>query len=169
MNGIGWAVKMLQLGRRVCREGWNGKGQWLELQTPDKNSKMSRPYVFIRTVQDRLVPWVSSQTDLLASDWMIAPGPDGLASYRSHKVVQGLKIATVKAVSGGARLVGPGGDVVVTGEYVTRSQVMAAKSAALRNVDNGGIVGGYYMRYDDGFESWSPADAFEGGYTLIGG
>lgn len=29
-------------------------------------------------------------------------------------------------------------------------------------------VGGYYVRYDDGYESWSPAKAFEDGYTLIG-
>lgn len=28
-------------------------------------------------------------------------------------------------------------------------------------------VGGYYVQYEDGFESWSPEDAFEGGYTLI--
>jgi hypothetical protein len=29
------------------------------------------------------------------------------------------------------------------------------------------IAGGYYVRYADGFESWSPAEAFEGGYTLL--
>lgn len=28
-------------------------------------------------------------------------------------------------------------------------------------------VGGYYVRYADGFESWSPAKAFEDGYTRI--
>jgi hypothetical protein len=28
-------------------------------------------------------------------------------------------------------------------------------------------VGGYYVRYKDGFESWSPAKAFEEGYTRI--
>ena len=28
-------------------------------------------------------------------------------------------------------------------------------------------VGGYYVRYDDGYESYSPAGAFEAGYTLI--
>lgn len=27
-------------------------------------------------------------------------------------------------------------------------------------------VGGYYVRYDDGYESYSPAKAFEEGYTL---
>jgi hypothetical protein len=28
-------------------------------------------------------------------------------------------------------------------------------------------AGGYWVRYADGYESWSPAEAFESGYTLI--
>ena len=28
-------------------------------------------------------------------------------------------------------------------------------------------AGGYYVRYPDGYESWSPAEAFEEGYTLV--
>lgn len=28
-------------------------------------------------------------------------------------------------------------------------------------------IGGYYVQYDDGYESWSPAKAFEEGYTLV--
>jgi hypothetical protein len=28
-------------------------------------------------------------------------------------------------------------------------------------------IGGYYVLYDDGYESWSPAAAFESGYTLV--
>ena len=28
-------------------------------------------------------------------------------------------------------------------------------------------AGGYYVVYDDGYKSWSPADAFESGYTLM--
>jgi len=66
---IGWAVKRMFLGNKVCRSGWNGKGMYLELQVPDKNSKMTLPYVYIRTVQGDLVPWLCSQTDLLAIDW----------------------------------------------------------------------------------------------------
>lgn len=30
-------------------------------------------------------------------------------------------------------------------------------------------IGGYYVRYEDGFESWSPAKAFEEGYTKVEG
>lgn len=70
-HGIGWAVKQMHNGRRVTREGWNGPDQYLELQVPDENSKMTLPYVYIRTVQGDLVPWLTSQTDLLAIDWQL--------------------------------------------------------------------------------------------------
>lgn len=66
---IGQAVNRLRSGDKVRRAGWNGKGQWLELQEPDDDSKMTLPYVYIHTVQGDLVPWLCSQTDLLATDW----------------------------------------------------------------------------------------------------
>ena len=70
MNTIGWAVKELQNGARVRREGWNGKGMWLALQQPDSTGiKMTLPYVYMSTAQGDLVPWLCSQTDLLAHDW----------------------------------------------------------------------------------------------------
>jgi hypothetical protein len=72
MNTIGWAVKQLNDGQRVARSGWNGKSMWLELQRPDNGSKMTLPYVYMKTAQDDLVPWLCSQTDLLATDWEIA-------------------------------------------------------------------------------------------------
>lgn len=71
-NGIGWAVKQMQDGGRVCRRGWNGKSMWLELQEAQPDSDMSLPYVYMKTVQGDLVPWLCSQTDLLAIDWEIA-------------------------------------------------------------------------------------------------
>jgi len=55
--------------RRFSRQGWNGPGQYIELQNPDKNSKMTQPYIFIKTVQGDLIPWLVSQADLLAFDW----------------------------------------------------------------------------------------------------
>jgi len=61
-------------GRRVRREGWNGKGMWIALQEPDENSKMTLPYVFMMTTQGELVPWQCSQSDLLATDWEDAYG-----------------------------------------------------------------------------------------------
>jgi hypothetical protein len=71
-RGIGWAVKELENGERVARAGWNGKGMWLELQVPDDKSKMTLPYVYMSTAQGDLVPWLCSQTDLLATDWEAA-------------------------------------------------------------------------------------------------
>ncbi len=72
-NDFGWALKCLKANGRVQRDGWNGKGQALKLQTPDENSKMTLPYIYILTVQGDLVPWLASQTDLLATDWFAAP------------------------------------------------------------------------------------------------
>lgn len=69
---IGWAVKQLHHGLKVRRTGWNGRGMWLALQMPDGNSKMTLPYVYMRTADASLVPWLCSQTDLLATDWEIA-------------------------------------------------------------------------------------------------
>lgn len=71
MEGIGWAVKQMHNGSKVAREGWNGKDMWLALQVPDEHSKMSLPYVYIKTVDNKLVPWLCSQTDLLAMDWFV--------------------------------------------------------------------------------------------------
>lgn len=68
---IGTAVNQLRLGARVARSGWNGKNMYLELQTPDMDSKMTLPYVYMQTAQGDLVPWLCSQTDLLANDWEI--------------------------------------------------------------------------------------------------
>ena len=70
---IGEAVYQLKLGKKVMRNGWNGKGMWLEYQKPDENSKMTLPYVFMTTVQGDRVPWLASQTDLLAEDWDVVP------------------------------------------------------------------------------------------------
>lgn len=70
--GIGHAVKEMRDGKRVRRTGWNGKGMWLALQTPDAQSKMSEPYVYLRTAQGTLIPWNCSQADLLAMDWEMA-------------------------------------------------------------------------------------------------
>jgi hypothetical protein len=66
---FGSAIDELKAGERVQREGWNGKGMWLELQVPDEHSKMTLPYIFMSTAQGDLVPWLASQTDILATDW----------------------------------------------------------------------------------------------------
>ena len=71
------AIRELKEGNKVARSGWNGKGLWLELQRPDAHSKMTLPYIFISYPEDAQntpgarVPWLASQTDLLADDWMV--------------------------------------------------------------------------------------------------
>lgn len=84
---IGEAVQTLKNGGRVSRAGWNGKGMYLAYQAgyPDGiaiNENTSKalgkpvgsterflPYVIMRTADGSFVPWLCSQTDLLAEDW----------------------------------------------------------------------------------------------------
>lgn len=66
---FGWALEQLRNGRKVQREGWNGKGQYLGLQMPDENSANTLPYIYIITVDGKRVPWLASQTDMLSDDW----------------------------------------------------------------------------------------------------
>ena len=68
---FGHAIQAMKEGHRVQRANWNGPGQFIELQNPDENSKMNLPYIFISTVHGQLVPWLASQTDMLANDWRI--------------------------------------------------------------------------------------------------
>lgn len=70
---FGHAIVAMQAGDRVARAGWNGKGMHLKLQTPDAESKMTLPYLYMRTVDGKLVPWLASQTDMLANDWTVVP------------------------------------------------------------------------------------------------
>ena len=67
---FGLALELLEGGGRVTRGGWNGRDMWIELQRPDENSKMSLPYIYMSTVTGELVPWLASQSDMLAHDWI---------------------------------------------------------------------------------------------------
>ena len=84
LNGIGWAVKQMHNGDRVRRAGWNGKGMFLFL-VPGSTFKVNRPpllgiypegteikyhaHVDMKTADGKVVPWLCSQTDMLAVDW----------------------------------------------------------------------------------------------------
>lgn len=90
---FGQALDALKTGSKVTREGWNGKGMFVVHQKgyPDgvplnRNTAEAtglaegtvcafRPYLMMRTVDGDFVPWVASQTDLLAEDWLQAGGP----------------------------------------------------------------------------------------------
>lgn len=71
-GSFGYALHALKGGQAVTRDGWNGHGQYLLLQVPDAHSKMRKPYIYITPVGGEPVPWVASQTDLLAEDWKLA-------------------------------------------------------------------------------------------------
>jgi len=68
---FGHVLEGLEYGERFTREGWNGKDMWIALQVPDEHSKMTLPYVYMKTAQGDLVPWLASQTDILAKDWAL--------------------------------------------------------------------------------------------------
>ena len=77
---FGEAIRKLKAGQKVARKGWNGKGIYIEMQKPDEHSKMTLPYIYIVTnglVTDNpdapkgVVPWLASQTDMLATDWRV--------------------------------------------------------------------------------------------------
>lgn len=81
---FGEAIRALKDGKRVARAGWNGKGMWLGLvrgdgQPPEAcswsftNGKWDNyslaSFIAMKTADDGFVPWLASQTDMLAEDW----------------------------------------------------------------------------------------------------
>ena len=69
--GFNTALEALKDGFRVYRHGWNGRDMWIKLQKPTTKSMMTLPYIFMKTANNDLVPWLASQTDILAEDWDI--------------------------------------------------------------------------------------------------
>lgn len=58
-------------GTKVSREGWNGKGMWISVKYPEGGSHITEPFIYMKTAQGGFIPWLASQADLLAKDWMI--------------------------------------------------------------------------------------------------
>lgn len=79
---FGDALRLLKSGQRVARSGWNGKGMWLLMidvyDCYPVNSDKSiadmdirrLPWIGMKTADGKFVPWLASQTDIMASDWM---------------------------------------------------------------------------------------------------
>lgn len=87
-----------------------------------------------------------------------------MKTYKSHKTVEAAKILEANALveTGAAVLLLEGyGTTTVAAEWVRKH---APPSEAL-----GSLVGGYFVRYADGYTSWSPAQAFEEGYSEVDG
>jgi hypothetical protein len=82
------ALEAIKEGKKVAREGWNGKGMFVFL-VPGSTFEVNRPpllgiypegteikyhaHVDMKTADGQIVPWLVSQTDLLADDWLILP------------------------------------------------------------------------------------------------
>lgn len=83
---FGDALHLLKMGKRVARAGWNGKGMFVFL-VPGSTFKVNRPpllgiypegteinyhaHIDMKTADGRVVPWLASQTDALAEDWLV--------------------------------------------------------------------------------------------------
>lgn len=83
---FGWALRQLNNGEKVARSGWNGKGMFIFL-VPGSTFQVNRPpllgiypdgttinycpHIDMRTADGKIVPWLASQTDVLAEDWTI--------------------------------------------------------------------------------------------------
>ena len=77
-----------------------------------------------------------------------------LPQWKCHKVVRASKIVAITNAGNGAC------DLGLEHLSVLRvSKAFMDKHKPER--------GGYYVRYADGYESYSPAQAFEEGYTLV--
>lgn len=75
---FGNAVAFLKDGDRVARSGWNGKGMYLFRVahwdgTGDTalNTCEHSPFIAMKTADNHVVPWLASQTDILAVDWEV--------------------------------------------------------------------------------------------------
>jgi hypothetical protein len=80
------ALEHLKQGKKVARSGWNGKNMFVFL-VPGSTFQVNRPpllgiypegttinycpHVDMRTADGKIVPWLCSQTDLLAEDWIV--------------------------------------------------------------------------------------------------
>jgi hypothetical protein len=74
---FGEALHYVKNGRRIARTGWNGKGMFLfQISTwtytdGKQDHYPNRPFIAMKTADNQVVPWVASQTDILASDWCL--------------------------------------------------------------------------------------------------
>lgn len=75
---FGRAIDGMREGLKMRRAGWNGKGMWVALQEPDAGSMNTLPYIYIEYPVGHVaypngsrVPWLASQTDMLANDWEV--------------------------------------------------------------------------------------------------
>lgn len=72
------ALLAIKSGARMARKGWNGKGMYLFYianwtYTDGKQDNFPNlPFIAMKTADGKIVPWLCSQTDMLADDWETA-------------------------------------------------------------------------------------------------
>lgn len=86
---FGDAIAYLKEGEKVARKGWNGKSMFLFLVKgstfrvnrppllgiyPKDTIINYHPHIDMKTANGDVVPWLASQTDMLANDWCIVKG-----------------------------------------------------------------------------------------------
>jgi hypothetical protein len=73
---FGAALALAKIGHRIARKGWNGKGMFVfrvsswTFTDGRNDNRLCLPFLAMKTADDKVVPWLASQTDLLASDWI---------------------------------------------------------------------------------------------------
>ena len=85
MMNFGQAIEALKNGKKVARVGWNGMflyyvpvgayAPYTEIAASlvNENGLVEYgAYIAMKTAQGNVVPWLASQTDMLAEDWMFA-------------------------------------------------------------------------------------------------
>ncbi len=76
---FGNAVNAMEVGKKVARKGWNGKGMFLFIVAGDAwgfesdiegiDGLCGAPFICMKTADNKLIPWLASQSDVLAEDW----------------------------------------------------------------------------------------------------
>lgn len=69
-TGFDTVLQQLRGGihKRWQRQGWNGKGMYIYLA---EGVNGFEPFIAMKTADDKFVPWLASQTDILATDWQV--------------------------------------------------------------------------------------------------
>ena len=74
---FGNALRALKQGKAVARGGWNGKRMFLTLIEnyqigfhPGILGRPLLPWIGMLTADGSFVPWLASQSDMLAEDWV---------------------------------------------------------------------------------------------------
>ena len=72
-HGFEDALAFIKDGEKAYRKGWNGKDMWVRLTKHHRPMSMTTykqlDYIEMKTADDSIVPWLASQTDILANDW----------------------------------------------------------------------------------------------------